>query len=307
MEPTFKQLKYLQAVSQAGSFRAAAEKLEVAQPTLTAQINALEEKLGTSLLERSRKGAQLTPIGRTLMPHIAAIQQELTAIQQLVSHAAGGLAGTYRLGVPPTLGPYFLPEVVPAIHTRFPELKIFVRESAPKDLEVGLIHGDYDLIITTLPMEIPNLGSESLFAEPFVLVCAPDHPFASVEAVAPNDLLGENLLAIEEKHRLFDMMQTIAAQVGARLLRDYEGTSLDTLRHMIGTGLGLAFLPSLYVRSEITPRQDVVAVPYHGTPYKRDVVLAWRSGTPRAELYKQIAAMMRAIARDNLAEFVSLK
>ncbi len=306
MEPTIKQLRYLQSVSQARSFRGAADRLDVAQPTLTAQINTLESKLGVTLLERSRKGAQLTPIGRSFMPHIETILEQMAVIQRLAAEAEGSLVGTYRLGVPPTLGPYFLPEVIPAIHIAFPGLKIFVREDAPRDLEVGLLHGEYDFIITTLPMEIPNLGLEPLFNEPLVLVCAPDHPFANKETILPDDLRGESLLAIEEKHRLFDLMQTIAAQFEARLLRDYEGTSLDTLRHMIGTGLGIAFLPSLYVKSEITPRQDVQAMSFEGPQFSRGVVLAWRPGSRRAELYRKVAEIMRTISQENFSDNVNL-
>lgn len=306
VEPTIKQLRYLLSVSQARSFRGAADRLDVAQPTLTAQINTLEGKLGVTLLERSRKGAQLTPVGRSFMPHIETILEQVAIIQRLAAEAEGSLVGTYRLGVPPTLGPYFLPEAVPAIHSAFPGLKIFVREDAPRDLEVGLLHGEYDFIITTLPMEIPNLGLEPLFNEPLVLVCAPDHPFADKDTISPDDLRGESLLAIEEKHRLFDLMQTIAAQFEARLLRDYEGTSLDTLRHMIGTGLGIAFLPALYVKSEITPRQDVQSMQFDGAQFSRGVVLAWRPGSRRAELYRQIARIMRKISHENFSDHVTL-
>lgn len=306
MEPTIKQLRYLLSVSQAGSFRGAAERLDIAQPTLTAQINTLENKLGVTLLERSRQGAQLTPAGRSFVPFIETILEQVASIGRLASEAEGSLIGTYRLGVPPTLGPYFLPEVIPAIHQSFPDLKIFVRENAPRDLEVGLLHGDYDFIITTLPMEIPNLSVEPLFNEPLVLVCAPDHPFAQQVVVEPKDLQGESLLAIEEKHRLFDLMQTIASQFNARLLRDYEGTSLDTLRHMIGTGLGIAFLPALYVKSEITPRQDVKSMNFEGPTFARGVALAWRPGSRRTELYKQIAEIMRKICHENLSDHITL-
>lgn len=307
MEPTIKQLRYLLAVGQTGSLRRAAEWLDVSQPTLTAQINALEDKLGVTLLIRTRQGTSFTPFARSIVPHIEAIQKEFASIVRLGGEAeSGSLVGTYRLGVPPTLGPYLLPEVIPTIHSSFPALKLFVRENAPRDLEVGLINGDYDLIITTLPMEIPNLSVEALFNEPLVLVCALDHPFATRQSIAPEDMRGENLLAIEEKHRLFDLMQTIAVQFKARLLRDYEGTSLDTLRHMIGTGLGVAFLPSLYVKSEITPRRDVQAVNFDGPEFMRGVVLAWRPGSPRAELYRQIAAIIRQTCNDSLHEHITM-
>lgn len=306
MEPTLKQLRYLLTVGQAGSFRGASERLDMSQPTLTAQINTLEDKLGITLLERSRQGASFTPFARTILPHIEAILKEVASIKRLAAEAEDSAVGTYRLGVPPTLGPYFLPEVIPAIHKAFPSLKIYVREKEPRDLEVGLIHGEYDVIITTLPTEIPNLSIDPLFNEPLELVCALDHPFNDRDVVGADDLKGENLLAIEEKHRLFDLMQSIASRFGAKLLRDYEGTSLDTLRHMIGTGMGIAFLPSLYVKSEIGPRRDVTAVNFDGDHFKRGVVLAWQKGSTRTELFRQLATLMRKVTLENLSDHVTL-
>ncbi|MBL4789905.1 MAG: LysR family transcriptional regulator [Kordiimonadaceae bacterium] len=306
MEPTFKQLKYLRTVAEQGSFRRAADYLNVSQPTLTVQISVLEEKFGRVLLERSRQGAKLTPIGRSLMPHILAIEREVFSLLQLAQEAENSLAGTYRLGVPPTVGPYFLPEVIPIIHKTFPGLKIFIREKEPRDLELGLLHGEYDFIMTSQPMEIPNLMTASLYKEPLYLVCAIDHPFASREFVMPRELNGQNLLAIEEKHRLFDLMQTIATEYGAKLLRDYEGTSLDTLKHMISTGLGIAFLPSLYVRLEIEARKDVLSIPFKGEQFSREIILAWRRGSPQAEFYQQIARLMRNQCQRHLSDFVDV-
>jgi LysR family transcriptional regulator, hydrogen peroxide-inducible genes activator len=304
MEPTLKQLKYLKAVAEQGSFRRAAEFLHVSQPTLTAQITVLEEKLGRMVLERSRQGAKLTPVGRSMMPHITAIGREISALIHLAEQAENNLSGTYRLGVPPTIGPYLLPEVIPALHRTFPGLKIFVHEKGPRDLELGLVNGDYDFILTSRPMEIPHLATAALYVEPLNLVCALDHPFASRDHILPIDMKGQSLLAIEEKHRLFVLMQAIATQYDAKLLRDYEGTSLDTLKHMISTGLGIAFLPSLYVRLEIDPRKDVLSVPFKGDSFSREILLAWRQGSPQTEFFKKIATLIREQCQQNLAKFI---
>jgi len=306
VEPTFKQLKYLKAVAEQGSFRRAAAILNVSQPTLTAQISVLEEKLGRTVVERSRQGASLTPIGRSLLPHITAISREISLLMHVAQEAEDSLSGTYRLGVPPTIGPYFLPEVIPIIHKSFPGLKFFVHEKEPRDLELGLLHGDYDFILTSRPMEVPNLATESLYIEPLKLVCALDHPLAERDYILPGDMKGQSLLAIEEKHRLFGLMQAVATQYQANLLRDYEGTSLDTLKHMICTGLGLAFLPSLYVRLEIDPRKDIRSVPFRGESFSREILLAWQPGAAQSEFYKKIASLMREQCRRNLSDFVSV-
>lgn len=300
--PTFKQLTYLEAVIKSGSFRGASVKLGVSQPTLTSQIAALEESLGLTLLERSRTGALPTSAGRELLPHIENIASEIHAIRDHARFAGSGGSGIHRLGVPPTLGPYYLPEVLSEVHASDPTLRLYVREDTPRELEHGLLDGRYDLILTTMPMELSGLVMEPLFGEPFHLCAPPDHPLVGQGKVDASAIAGERLLAIEERHRLFVQMQALANQFGARLMRDYEGTSLDTVRQMIGTGFGLAFLPALYIRSEIEPRKDVTVLEMSDVPSDRDVVLAWRPTAPQRRLYRDLARQMRQICRSKLAD-----
>lgn len=305
-QPTLKQLNYLDMVIKTGSFRGASLKLGVSQPTITSQIAALEEALGMTLLERSRTGAIPTSAGRELLPHIEAIAEEVKAIRDHARFAGTGGSGIHRLGVPPTLGPYFLPEVLSDIHAADPSLRLYVREDTPRDLEHGLMDGRYDLILTTMPMELTGFVVEPLFGEPFHLCAPPDHPLVGKGRVSASAIRGERLLAIEERHRLFEQMQALANQFGARLMRDYEGTSLDTVRQMIGTGFGLAFLPALYIRSEIDPRDDVTVLELSKTPSDRDVVLAWRPTAPQRQLYRKLAKQMRDICRHNLSDLLHI-
>lgn len=298
--PTTKQMRYFHAVVNTKSFRKAAQSLGVSQPTITAQILALEEALGLTLLERSRTGALPTAAGRAILPHVEAALDEVTAIRDVARFSADSAAGIHRLGVPPTLGPYFLPDVISSIHKNYPSLRLFVREETPRDIENGLLDGRYDVILTTRPVEVPGLVEDHLFGEPMVLCAPPDHPLAERKMVHKADLMGERLLAIEEHHRLFEQMQSVASTYGARLMRDYEGTSLDTVRQMIGTGIGIAFLPALYVRSEIEPRNDVAVLELDQPPIDREVVLAWRPTAPQRNLYREIAQFLRKKCREKL-------
>ena len=300
--PTPKQLTYLDTVVRCGSFRGASLKLGISQPTITAQIAALEEALGMPLLERSRTGAIPTSAGRELLPHITTIKTEIDAIRDKARFASFGGSGIHRLGVPPTLGPYFLPEVLSEIHASDPTLRLYVREGTPRELENGLLDGRFDFILTTMPIEIDGITIEPLFGEPFKLCAPPDHPLVGKGLVDASAIAGERLLAIEERHRLFEQMQAMANQFGAQLMRDYEGTSLDTVRQMIGSGFGLAFLPVLYIRSEIAPRTDVTVLELSETPSDRDVVLAWRPTSPKRQLYRQLAFQMRQICRQKLSD-----
>lgn len=289
------------------SFRKAALSLNVSQPTVTAQIASLEENLGLTLLERSRTGALPTAAAREMIPHIDLMLDEVKAIRDVARFSLDSGAGIHRLGVPPTLGPYLLPDIIPSIHTKYPNLRLFVREDSPRELENGLLDGRFDLVFTTLPLDVSGLTVEPLFGESFRLCVAPDHDLVSQETVQSSDIANQRLLAIEERHRIFEQMQDLAKRYGARIMRDYEGTSLDTVRQMVGTGIGIAFLPSLYVRSEIEPRNDVAVLELQDKPTDREVVLAWRPSAPQRHLYKELAAYIRSVCAENLSEYLHVK
>lgn len=300
--PTLKQLNYLEAVARAGSFRGAALKLGVSQPTITSQVAALEETLGMVLLERSRTGTLPTSAGRELLPYIETIRSSVSAIQEHARFVGSGGSGIHRLGVPPTLGPYLLPEVLSGIHAKDPTLRLYVREDTARELENGLLNGRFDLVLSVLPTEIDEFVTEPLFGEPLKLCAPPDHSLVGRGPVPASALASERLLAIDERFRLFEQMQALASRYGAELLRDYEGTSLDTVRQMIATGFGLAFLPALYIRSEIDPRDDVVVLDLDDEPISRDVVLAWRPTAQHRALYRRLAAQIRSLCRERLAD-----
>ena len=171
-DPTLRQLKNFIAVAETGSFRQAASRLGITQPTLTAQISALEEALGVTLLERTRRGAQPTPIARDLIPEARTVIEAVAALKDRAAIAEHGPRGTHRLGVPPTLGPYLLPFVVPELHKRFPAMKLYVRESPPRDLERELIEGRHDFILTPLPVVADGVSVQSLFEEGVTHRCA---------------------------------------------------------------------------------------------------------------------------------------
>lgn len=301
-----KQLHYFVTVIRMGSIRKAAEKMGVSQPAVSGQIAMLEQMLEVKLLERTRQGTTPSPVGRSLLPYIQRLLQENREIVNLAKDAAQSPSGTHRLGVPPTLGPYLLPEILPEIHRQFPSLRIFVKEDTPVNLEQGLQEAEYDLIFTPLPLNVSRLNSTTLFAEPLYVVAAPDHPLAQKKSIQPDAFVGEHFLVVEERHRFFAHVQQVAKDFGFNLLRDYEGTSLDTLRQMIGVGMGVSFLPALYIRSEILPRQDVVILDLDFTLPKREIAIAWRQNSPENRLYKDIVRIISRTCREKLAESVDV-
>ena len=146
--PSIKQLEYFLTVARASGFRSAAEQLGLSQPALTVQIAALEELLGMQLFDRSRAGTLLSPAGRELLPLAREILDHFQQLEDLSVQSQHDMAGTIRLGVSPTIGPYLLPRVLPVLHQRFPYLKLHIQEDVPRKLEAGLEAGDYDLILT---------------------------------------------------------------------------------------------------------------------------------------------------------------
>ncbi|MBT8448007.1 MAG: hydrogen peroxide-inducible genes activator [Gammaproteobacteria bacterium] len=300
--PTLRQLEYFAAVAEAESFRRAAERLRVSQPALTAQIATLERNLATQLFERNRSGTRLSPRGRELLPTVRRVLEQFQELLDQADTLKHGPGGTYRLGVTPTLGPYLLPHILPTIHRRYKTLKLLVREGAPRDLESALGEGRHDVVLTPLPLASRELKVAPLFREPLLLVMSADHRLANKRRVTREDLRNEPVLTIDEHHLFHRQIEQLCERLGATLQRDYEGTSLDTLRHMVTMGMGVAFLPALYVRSEIHDPDALRITMVHGENVARTHALVWRATSPSRGLFAQIADEIRQIAKVELGE-----
>lgn len=301
---TFKQVRYFQAIAEAGSFRRAAERLGVTQPTLTVQIAALEETLSTSLFERQRNGVVLTPVARDLLPRARRIGEELKEFAEQAQGVSG--QSTYRLGVTPTLGPYILPRVLPSIHQQFEDLRLYVREAIPAQLTVDLKSAAHDVILTTLPIQGDELEVTPLFRESLMLAMPLEHPLATKSVITAQDLVGEAVLTIDEQHLYHRQVSALCESLGATVNRDYEGTSLDTLRQMVVMGMGITFLPSLYVASEIGDSDMLRVTDVQGVSMNRDHALAWRRRSPARGFFRQFAQTMGGIISEQLADEVTL-
>ena len=293
---TLRQLRYLVALDDARHFRHAAEQCGISQPSLSAQVQATEKILGVRLLERGRAGVVPTPVGREVIERARRVLSDVQGIAELTAGAQHGLVGTIRLGAKPTLGPYLLPHVVRRLHKAYPDLRLYVRESAPRELEHELARGVHDMILAQLPVASTELETHRLFREPLYLAVAADHPLARVDPVEPRHLAGLEVLSLSPAYHLHDQINALCTEFNATLLRDYEGTSLDALRTMVGMGMGVAFVPALYAVSEIPARGEVVVKRLGGRAIARSIGLAWRKSAGRAEAYGQIAATMRSVA-----------
>jgi LysR family hydrogen peroxide-inducible transcriptional activator len=306
MKPSIKQLEYVVAVARYGSFRGAADALAISQPTLTAQIARVEKLLGISLFERTRSGAALTPAGRRVEEHARRVLGTLNDLLESADSARSGGAGVYRLGVAATLGPYVLPQILPDLHATYADLKLYVREEAPRQLEYGLEHGDYDLILTALPINSSQLDSEVLIREEVRLVMPGDHPLAAKTRIEAADLAGAQILTTEEGQAFSRQIEQVCARLGAEVLRDYQGSSLDALRVMVVMGMGLAFLPALYIESEIGDDSALAVRDVQGETIARLHALAWRPGSPARLFYRHLAEDMRGLLRRRVGHVIDV-
>ncbi|WP_109259886.1 hydrogen peroxide-inducible genes activator [Hyphobacterium indicum] len=301
-QPTLKQLSALIAIAETGLFRTAAEKLHVSQPALSEQISQLEYRLGARLLDRDRRGARLTPVGEAIAIRARRILADVSELDSLVRSSAENLGGLIRMGALPTLGPYLMPYVVPVLHARYPGLRLYVRETTGQALEDGLQAGQYDVALTVGVTPGSKLCVLPLFEEPLKLGIAHDDPLAGRSHITAQALAGRDVLTLEDGHRLTEQVKAIARKSGATILDDYQGTSLDGLRQMVGMGMGVSIFPQLYERSEIRNDRAVEARPFNSADAIRKVSLIWRENNPREKDFETLGGIIAARAAELLAE-----
>ncbi|MCE8006435.1 LysR substrate-binding domain-containing protein [Aestuariivita sp.] len=304
--PTLQQLRYLIALADTLHFRRAAEMCHVTQPTLSAQLKGLELKLGAELVERSRSHVIITPLGQAVVDRARRALREVDEIHTLAAQSHSHLQSTIRVGVVQSLGSYLLPLIVPGLHQSHPALKLYMREGLPDYLLQSLSDGTVDLLFFPLPVRRADFESLSIFREPIEIVLPCDHPYAAEREIAPAMLRGETILSLEPGHKLYEQVRRICEQYGADLSRDYEGTSLDTLRQMVAMGMGLSLMPALYVKSEVAHQDIVVARQFRGSPPSRTIGMIWRKGTAREAEFRELAAQICAILKERAKEVIVL-
>lgn len=301
---TIKHLRYLVALAETGHFRRAAERCGISQPSLSVQVQNFEDILGAKLVERGGTAVMLTPVGRDIVARSRSVLLDVQGIVDFAASARQRLAGTIRLGVKPTIGPYLLPAIVARLHRQYPDLKLYIREGAPHRLEAELQSGLHDIILAQLPIQSNDLVTRRLFREPIHLAVSADHPLAARDHITPPDLKGLSVLSMSSDFHLHDQVRALCQEFDARLVQDYEGTSLDALRQMVAMNMGVTFLPALYVRSEIRADSDVVAKVLKGRAISRSIGLVWRKSSGRSGALADLADVIRGVVRDAFEDLI---
>jgi len=286
--PTLRQLEYFVAVAERLSFRKAAESCFVSQPTLSAQIAQLEALLGVKLFERDRRGVQLTQAGEALVPGARETLASSDRLCQLARSFDAPLTGPLRLGVIPTIGPYLLPKVLPAVSESYPELQVFLREDTTARLLDQLAEGKLDLLLLAIDIELGAVTTLSLFSDPFVVAVPEGDELAAAEELSLSDLDGRNILLLDEGHCLRDQTRPLCESAGADELSGFRASSLATITQMAAGGLGITLLPELAVEREAAAVPRMRVIPFGADGPSRAIGLAWRSNSPQGDEYRTL-------------------
>ena len=293
-------LRYLVALAEHRHFGRAAAASFVSQPTLSTQIKKLEEELGVALVERTPRKVLLTEVGREIAQRAREVLGEIEQIRAAAQRTRDPESGTVRLGIFPTLGPYLLPHVVPAIRARFPRLELLLTEEKTEVILRLLREGRLDAGILALPIHDDQLHQEFLFEEDFVLAVPEGHPLASRTALKLGDLAEQNLLLLEDGHCLRDQALEVCHLAGAAERSGFRATSLETLRQMVAAGVGITLLPSLAVKPPVASSANIHLVPFRGDPPSRRIAMVWRKSSAIVAFLKTLADVVRTVPRDLL-------
>jgi LysR family hydrogen peroxide-inducible transcriptional activator len=294
VKPTLRQLQYLVAIEETGSFSGAARQTHVSQPSLSNQIMDMEAVLGVKLVERGRGGAPLTPIGMDLTARARIILRDMDAFKTLARDAGQTFSGKIRLGTLPSIGPYLLPLAMRNLHKSYPELRVFVREERTLDLHSDLEDGRLDVIIST-PEDHIGMKTHDLFEEQLYIGVAPDDPLGhSTSDVSLAELEGRELLSLGYGHKLAVVVQRIAELAGGHVSAEYEGTSLDAIRQMAVMGGAVAVMPSLYCFSEAFEDPGIIVRKINHPEARRDISLMWRPTSPLTAKFTEVGAHLQS-------------
>lgn len=297
LKPTLRQMEYLVAIAETGTFSEAAKRTNVSQPSLSAQIKDMEMHIGIPLMERGRHGALLTPLGKDMVVRSRMVLRQVEEMKVIGREAEGTLAGRVKLGVLPTVGPYLLPQATQVLHKSYPDLRLFVREERTVDLQEHLSSGQFDMIIST-PEDHPNTKSLPIVKENIYICIAPDDDLASSrDPVKLKELKGREFLTLGHGHKFATVVKSLAARAGATTSGEYEGTSLDAIRQMASMGGSIAVLPSLYAISEAKRDPQLIVRAIKDPHAARKIDLIWRHSSPLAGKFEKMGHVFTDVAR----------
>ena len=303
---TLTELRYIVSVADEKHFGRAASKCFVSQPTLSIGVKRLEDELGLTLFERSKTGVHLTAIAEQLVDKARNILQEADSFKELSDYVKDPFLNPLRLGAIYTVGPYLFPALLPALKTAEPRLKLYIEESFTGTLRQMLKKGQLDAIIVSLPFTEPEVKVQELYTEPFEVLLPASHPWNALLSIPSRQLHKENVLLLGEGHCFRDQVVDACPELTHSSYDKANvvagGSSLETLRHMVASGLGVTVLPASAAGLKTYAAGYLITKPFSDPEPSRSVAIAWRKQFPRTEaidllinvISKQIGAQINA-------------
>lgn len=294
--PSLKQLRYLVALEEHRHFGKAATSCFVSQSTLSAGLKELETALDAELVERNNRTVVFTALGLEVTNRARRVLREAEELAELAAKAKDPLSGRLRLGVIPTIAPYLLPRTLPALRKAYPKLRLYLTEDQTARLLALLEEGTLDLVLLALPYHVDNVQTLPLFRDGFQLVARKDDPLAQKKKVTTSDLKDADLLLLAEGHCLRGHALA-ACRLPQADSGGFAGASLNTLVEMVAGGLGVTLLPDMAVPMHVLKQGELVARPFDLSGLGRQIGLAWRTTSSRAEEFREFGAALTKAAR----------
>ncbi|HTY02913.1 MAG TPA: LysR substrate-binding domain-containing protein [Rhodocyclaceae bacterium] len=289
---TLTDLRYIVALARERHFGHAAEKCFVSQPTLSVAVKKLEDELGVILFERSPLEVRVTPIGERVVAQAERVLSEANQLAEIAAAGKNPLAGPLRLGVIYTIGPWLLPKLVPLLHERAPEMPLLLEENYTQRLLERLKAAELDIAILALPVEEPGLVAQPVYDEAFRALMPANHRWVKARSIAPDKLLEEPILMLGRGNCFRDQVLDLCARAGAGGPQVLEGSSLETIRHMVASGVGVTVMPATAV-DDIPKNDALLRVRSFAEPTpSRRVGIVWRASFPR---HQAIDLLRRAL------------
>ena len=291
--PSLRQLEGLVAIADHGSFRRAATALGISQPALSAQIQQVEALLGVQVFERDRRAVLVTPAGEDVIGRARGALSAIDEVAEAARRRAEPLVGPLRLGVIPTIAPYWLPALLPAVRAKFPRLELILREDQTARLLGQLAAGQLDVALLALPVP-GDLTTAPIAREAFVLAALRTAPIMKKRSkLVESDLDGERVLLLEDGHCLRDQALAVCERGGAIESMEVRATSLPTLEQMVAGGLGVTLLPEAAAAALVPARGPVALAAFAAPGPGRTIGLAWRTSSARLREFRMLAETLR--------------
>lgn len=296
---TLTELRYIVTLAQERHFGRAAERCFVSQPTLSVAVKKLEDELGVALFERSKSTVQVTPLGEKVIEQAQRVLEQASLIRELANEGKDQLSSPIRIGAIYTIGPYLFPYLIPELSRSAPQMPLYIEENFTAELRRKLRSGELDAIIVALPFTEADVVTRALYDEPFEVLMPSGHPWAQKSVIEKDDLARERLLLLGEGHCFRDQILEACPAIGSQLNNPTntltaEGGSLETIRHMVASGLGVTVLPSSAIGTNHYESGLLESRPFAPEAPSRTVAIAWRASFPRP---KAIDALIEAIER----------